>query len=215
MSQTIQRIESQWYDEAQLPPKWRMTEEEFVEWYDRGDIKAEWVDGEVIVMAPISDVHDQLQWWLRNLLQFYVDRKKLGRVFGPQYVMRLAKERSRREPDIFFVVAERARLITRNHMEGPVDLAVEVVSPESRKRDRQQKYKEYQAAGVREYWIVDPLSKSVDVFALNSAGKYEAIAVVDAKIESKVVAGWFVRPAWLWTDPLIDVHEALNELGIR
>ena len=54
--------------EKPLPVGLRMSEEEFIRWYTF-EGKAEWVDGEVIVMAPISGEHDDLQRILRNLLQ--------------------------------------------------------------------------------------------------------------------------------------------------
>src|SRR2546421_2290580 len=115
-----------------LPVGLRMSEEDFIAWYTF-EGKAEWVDGEVILMAPISDVHDDLQWWIRSLLQLYVMEKKLGVVRGPQFVTRLishGKKVSRREPDIFVVLNSHRDLLRRNHLEGPPDLAVEIISPD-------------------------------------------------------------------------------------
>src|SRR4030095_7048740 len=135
------------------------TEEEFVVGCAQ-DTPAEWVDGLVVFKEPISREHDTLQWWLRNLLQFYVEARDLGVVVGPQFVTRLItpRTRSRREPDVMFIAKERLASLGANHLEGPPDLALEVVSPESETRDRRDKFREYRAAGVREYWIVDPLT---------------------------------------------------------
>lgn len=191
----------------------RMSEEEFLVWCDRG-IDAEWVDGLVIVREPVSDEHDTLQWWLRNLLQFYVDAKGLGTVRGPQFVTRLAAQRSRREPDIMFVARAREEALRRMHLEGPPDLAVEIVSPESVTRDRRDKFREYALAGVREYWIVDPLARRVEAWTHDGTG-FTPIPERDGRLESRVVPGWYVRPAWLWATPRPGVLATLAELGIR
>src|SRR5437016_6097310 len=92
-----------------LPTGLRMTEEEFVAWYTF-EGQAEWVDGEVIFLSPVARPHDRLQWWIRSLLQFYVENKKRGEVFGPQFVTRIThsgRKVSRREPDILFVSVAR------------------------------------------------------------------------------------------------------------
>lgn len=199
-----------------LPVGLRMTEEEFVAWYTF-EGQAEWVDGEVIFMSPVSRPHDQTQWWIRNLLQFYVDEKKLGEVLGPQFVTRLTfqgKRISRREPDILFVPNARLDQLKRNHLEGPPDFAVEVVSPESQNRDHRQKYLEYESAGVGEYWIVDPFSQSIEAYA-RQQDHFESIPRAVDQIASRVLPGWYLRPSWLWQQPRIDVRVALAELGIK
>jgi Uma2 family endonuclease len=198
-----------------LPTNLRMTEEDFVVWCDH-DTPAEWVDGLVVFKEPISPEHDTLQWWLRSLLQFYVEARDLGVVVGPQFVTRLVtpRKRSRREPDVMFIAKERLASLAPNHLEGPPDLALEVVSPESEVRDRRDKFREYRAAGVREYWIVDPLTKTVEAW-LHDGTAYTRIGDRDGKRESAVVPGWYVRAGWLWAEPRPSVLAAVAELGVR
>src|SRR5436309_7916635 len=136
--------------EGTAPGGPRMTEEEFVSWCDE-DTNAEWVEGLVILKEPVSGEHDQIAWWLRTLLQHYVEHRGLGLVSGPQFCVRLPRRPSRREPDVVFVAAARRDVVRPNHIEGPPDLVIEVVSPESQSRDRREKYLEYEAAGVGEY----------------------------------------------------------------
>jgi Uma2 family endonuclease len=204
--------------EKSLPKGLRMSEEEFIAWYTF-EGQAEWVDGEVVIMSPVSLAHEHIQWWVKNLLKFYCDDKRLGMVMGPQFVMRLKfsaqrKKVSRREPDILFVAEARKDLVKPNHLDGPPDLAVEIISPESQNRDRRQKYLEYESAGVAEYWIIDPLSETVDAFAREGESFVE-IPERQEKITSRVVPGWYLRPAWLWQQPRLDVRVALAELGIK
>jgi len=140
-------------------------------------------------------------------------------VRGPQFTMRLSipgqrKKISRREPDIFFVAAGRCDLLKRTLLEGPPDLAVEIVSPESQNTDRRQKYLEYEAAGIGEYWIVDPVSQTTEAYARQGQSFVE-ISEQQGKLVSVVVPGWYLRPQWLWAQPRPDVRMALAELGIK
>lgn len=61
-----------------------------------------------------------------------------------------------REPDLLFLARENLDRLKAPYLEGPADLAVEIVSSESRLRDRGEKLAEYEAGGVREDWILDP-----------------------------------------------------------
>ena len=92
--------------------------------------------------------------------------------------------------------------------------ALEIVSPESQSRDRQLKFSEFEAAGVREYWIVDPISKVVEAYVLDAAQKYALAPETEGKICSTVVPGFFLKPEWLWMQPLPDVIAIARELGV-
>ena len=61
-----------------------------------------------------------------------------------------------REPDIFFVTMKILNESKEQFFEGAADLVIEVISPESVIRDTQDKFEEYETAGVKEYWIIDP-----------------------------------------------------------
>ena len=126
----------------------------------------------------------------------YVEHRGLGQVSGPQFCVRLPRRPSRREPDVVFVAAARRDVVRPNHVEGPPDLVLEVVSPESQSRDRREKYLEYEAAGVPEYWIADPLSRMLEAYTLLD-GRYIPIPEREGRIASLVVPGWYMRPAWL------------------
>jgi Uma2 family endonuclease len=73
-----------WEPGAPLPRGLRMSEDDFLEWAK--DIRAEWVEGEVIVMAPANFEHTDINLWLLNLLSLYVQRKDLGIVGFDFYV---------------------------------------------------------------------------------------------------------------------------------
>lgn len=194
-------------------PGRRMTEEEFVAWCDE-DTKAEWVDGEVIVMAPSSDGHARLNLWVARVIAELAEQRSLGEVRGPQTQIRIGPKRQRREPDVVFVAKDRRDIIRANHIEGAPDLIIEIVSPESVTRDWRDKYQAYEAAGVREYWVIDPNAQRMDAYQLGSEG-YTQIAEVDGLVRSEVLHGFFIRTSWLWQDPLPKLAEVMRELGVR
>jgi Uma2 family endonuclease len=89
---------------------------------------------------------------------------------------------------------------------------MEIVSPDSVERDWHDKYAKYEAAGVRESWIIDPLAQRAEVHALSSDGKYERVAEREGWLSSTVVAGFRVKPAWFWPAIRPKVRGALAEL---
>jgi Uma2 family endonuclease len=191
-----------------------MSEAEYADWAFKQNFESEWVDGEVIVMAPISDIHDDLESWLHRLLAGYVEFHDLGKVKGSRFQMRLAHP-SRREPDVSFIAKERLGLLKATYFDGPFDLAMEIVSPSSESRDWREKYLEYQSGGVKEYWIIDPHSQQIEAYVLGRDQSYQLIEETGGKITSTVVLGWYIKPGWLWQEPRMKVLAALFELGVR
>jgi Uma2 family endonuclease len=196
-------------------PGRRMTEDEFGAWcLDHENVKAEWVDGEVVVMSPVNRSHMRLAEFLLRVLSEFVERQDLGEVHGGEFINRfLAGTRvTRRLPDLWFITKNRLNLIQPTYLDGPPDLVIEIVSPDSVARDWREKFLDYQSAGVREYWIIDPMSETVETSRL-AGGAFERIAEVDGRIASEKLPGFFLRPEWLWQEPLPNVRDVLRELG--
>lgn len=198
---------------ASPPTPRRMTEEEFVAWCDE-DTKAEWVNGEVIVMTPANTKHVRVSNFLLVLLWTYARRKRLGEVMAGDETIRFDALKQRRVPDLLFVTAARSAIVTPSHIEGPPDLILEVVSPDSSARDWRDKYLAYEAAGVQEYWIVDPMAQRVQAYTLGEDKRYTLIPERDGKIRSAVLAGFVLKPDWLWQDPLPEPLDILKDLGV-
>ncbi|QTH41082.1 Uma2 family endonuclease [Cohnella sp. LGH] len=77
------------------------------------------------------------------------------------------------QPDAIMIHRSRKHIVTSRGIEGPPDLAVEVLSPSSQKRDRLKKRAVYEKHGVPEYWIIDPEARTLEQFHLDERGKYE------------------------------------------
>ena len=203
--------------QAAVPPSRRMTEEEFLAWCDE-DTRAEWVEGEVIMMSPVNFEHASLQQWLSTVVGMYVEKHDLGKLVGAEFQTRLPERPSRRVPDLLFVSKARADLIERTQLSGPPDLCIEIVSPDSEARDWREKYLEYEAAGVKEYWVIDPASEHVEVYTLaeqkDGPPKYQRVAEQQGAIVSTVLAGLRLPVEWLWPETRPKMLEAIKKLGL-
>ncbi len=192
-----------------------MTYEEWLAWPEAEGKQSEWVDGEVIVFMPPTGLHQDVLWFLSTVLGIYVHRLGLGVVRFAPFEMRLT-ERASREPDLVFVAREHEERLTPQRLVGPADLAVEVVSDDSVRRDRLAKFAAYALAGIPEYWLLDPRPgrQREDFFRLSDEGTYEPVPLdADGRYHSLVVPGFWFRPAWLRQDPLPDPLACLAEIA--
>jgi len=187
--------------------------EEYLEWLDE-DTWAEWVDGKVVMLSPANAQHQDLGGFLLNILRVYAEAKDLGKVLSAPFPMKLSEVLRGREPDIVFVAKEHLDRLKDTYLDGPANLVVEIVSPESRLRDRGEKFAEYEAGGVREYWLIDPDERRADFYVLGEDGRYERRRSREGLYPSEVLPGFRLKEAWLWQDPLPPVLEVLQELGV-
>ena len=146
-----------------------MSWEEFLAWVLRQERRFEWVDGEIVEFMPDSVRHLLLVRFIFLLIHEHVEQHQLGLTLFSGLLMRLPRRPSGRVPDVTYVSTERMNRLFETYIDGPVDLAVEVVSPDSTRRDYRDKLAEYESAGVREYWLIDPLQSKAWFYVLESA----------------------------------------------
>src|SRR5205823_12157084 len=142
------------------------------------------------IITSVNFQHADLFSFVFALFHGFVDDRDLGRVLTEPFQIRFARQKSRRSPDLFFVSSETVAKIREQNLEGAPDLILEIISPDSQSRDRREKYLEYESAGVPEYFIVDPLSKSLEAYALKKDKKYHRIESKNGSIHSKVLSGF-------------------------
>ena len=111
----------------QLPAK-TMTYEELLDWVGE-DGYAEWADGGVIFKGTESAAHQDLLVFLRCLLKWHTEDHDAGKVLGNPFLMRLPH--SARAPDLLFIANANLFLLAEFYLDGPADLAIEIISPGS------------------------------------------------------------------------------------
>lgn len=164
-------------------------------------------------MSPASREHQALVKFLVRLIDAFVEAHGLGEVIIAPFAMSLPSRPSGREPDLLFVAMANLHRLHDTHLDGPANLAVEVVSPESDSRDRGDKFVEYEAAGIDEYWLIDPLRRAAIFYQLGADGRYQAGPITaDGIYRSAVLEGFWLRVDWLWQRPAVAV--ALRELSL-
>jgi Uma2 family endonuclease len=178
------------------PPVGKISFEEFLDWLDE-DTYAEWVNGEVVMTSPASFKHQDINGFLYNIVRIYNDIFELGKVIFAPFQVKLTK--NSREPDLIFISHSNLNNLQATFYLGAPDLIVEIVSPESQSRDRVDKFNEYEANGVKEYWLIDPTKNEAIFYQINSNGKFEVIPEdAEGRYYSKVLKGFWLDTDWLW-----------------
>jgi Uma2 family endonuclease len=191
-----------------------MSYEEYLAWATE-DVRAEWVNGEAIVFMPALTRHVDLTGFFYRLLAAFVDLFGLGRVYPGDLEMRLPSGEAR-VPDVVVVLREHLGRVSGQRLDGPADLVIELVSEDSVERDRVEKVRAYAAAGIPEYLIVEAREgrEGVEVYRLDERGRYRVVAPdARGRYHSRVLAGWWLDPAWLRQEPLPDPEAVLMEIA--
>ena len=174
----------------------------------RDDEKADLIDGVIYRGSPESRRHNEILGFLHSLVSGYTVERALGKVYFSRFAFELTEYNSP-EPDLAFVRKARAQLIRDSAMEGGPDIAAEIVSRESRRRDYVDKKALYRKAGVKEYWIIDNLRGRVEFHRLRRR-RYEFARLEQNRIfRSKALKGFWIDVDWLLSDPLPSAHQKL------
>ena len=161
---TPQESEPAWDIARLFPNQGAWSEEDYLELETNHLV--EFTDGYVEVLPMPKTSHQKIVAYLYGVLLAFVTARNLGTVLFAPLRIRMRKNKYR-EPDVVFMLAEHADRIGEDYWDR-ADLVMEVVSPdpESRERDWEKKRKDYAAAGIPEYWIVDPQEKRITVLEL-------------------------------------------------
>jgi Uma2 family endonuclease len=175
--------------------------------YQKGDL----IDGVIYMASPESLEANDLFGWLFTVMRIYIRKRKLGRIFGSRVACRLDDKNSP-EPDILFVAEKNRGRLHSGRVDGPPNLAIEIVSPESVERDYDKKRRQYQRFKIPEYWIIDEHELKVTLLHLDARGKYREVAPRKGLFHSRELKGFWLDPTWLWQDPRPDELEVLARL---
>lgn len=150
------------------------------------------IEGELYMVPAPVPYHQKISGNLSFVLRKFVEEKKLGEVYCAPCDFVLSKT-DIVQPDIFFISKERLTIIGKKYITAAPDLVIEILSPYTEKIDLLLKRKLYAEYGVKEYWIVDPEEKTVELFVLEeemfiTQGKFQ----LGEKLESKLLRGLII-----------------------
>jgi Uma2 family endonuclease len=160
--------------------------------------------------SPASKRHQQIVSFLGKVLGTFVEQHNLGIVLSAPFQMKLEHGR---EPDLLFVAREHQNRLKETYLDGPADLAVEIVSPESAERDRGAKFYEYARGGVPEYWLMDPQIQWAEFYRLEEERYRMTFCGEEGEYRALTLPGFWLRVEWLWQEPLPHHLRALGEIA--
>ncbi len=152
----------------------------------------ELINGEIVKRSSPNSPHQSASVNLTLLFGIFIKKKKIGRLFHAPFDVYLDEYSAGIQPDLLFVSNERDFIIhPGNGIVGTPDLVIEIVSKGSVKNDRVTKKDLYERFAVKEYWIVDVRSKTVEVYTMDSDRyKLFSFAEEEGVIKSSVLNGF-------------------------
>lgn len=151
--------------------------------------KWEFIQGEVVMHSPALARHTMAMQRLYDLLRAYTRLRKLGAVYVEKAMT--VFPRNDYEPDVCFFGPAKSALISPDTLKFPIpDFIAEVLSPNTEQRDRGVKFQDYALHGVQEYWIVDPMTETVEPYRLQGEIYAPVPRQKDGTVASDVVPGF-------------------------
>lgn len=171
--------------EVDLPEKDRYTYEDYRQLPEGAPY--ELIRGRLAMSPAPTPRHQLVQANLFFELSRVVRDQDEGHVLSAPLDVRLS-DTTVLQPDLVFIETDRTDLIGDQAIEGAPDLVVEILSPASAHRDLTEKKRLYETHGVREYWVVDPDSETVEIFENSENGFLQAArAVEDGTVSSTAI----------------------------
>lgn len=162
------------------------TEEEYYSLPEGG--RSELISGQLYDMAPPNRKHQDILSYLHTEISIYI-RSKNGscKVYPAPFAVKLKEDGTIVEPDISVICS--SDKLTDRGCTGAPDWIIEIVSPGNPSHDYVKKLNIYMTAGVREYWIVDPLQDSILQYALENASYRVTPHTFDDTINANIFEG--------------------------
>lgn len=190
-----------------------VTESDYMEHY--AATHHEWLNGVVITMSPANLEHMTLFQYLFKLLDAYLAVNPIATLLHEPFVMALDTPtfQSRRQPDIQLLRHEHQARLTPTYVDGPADICIEIVSPESVARDYGEKFQEYEAGGVAEYWIIDPQRHEANFHRLSEDHTYKRVQIsADSPYTTPLLSRFQLHIPTVWQHPLPTIFQIMEQV---
>ncbi len=139
------------------------------------------IEGELVMTPTPNPRHQIILGRIFRHLSDFADKKTKGFVILSPIDLYLDNENAF-QPDIVFISKDRNNIIKEDGIYGPPDLVIEILSPSTAGYDLKEKFRVYERSGVKEYWIVDPETKPVEIYS-NIEGRFSLSAKAEEKGE--------------------------------
>lgn len=165
------------------------TYQDYLELPDDGNLY-EIINGELIMTPAPVPKHQLIHRKIQNRLTNFVEENRLGEIlYAPCDV--LLSETNLVQPDIFFIAKANRKIIGEKNIQGIPDLIIEILSPTTAYYDLIEKKELYEKFGVKEYWIVDPKKKWIEIYTLEERKyKLHQRGEKTDKINSRLLKGF-------------------------
>ena len=128
---------------------------------DQGNFQL--IGGQIISMTSPSTLHQRIVLKLTTILNEFLIKNKLGEVFVAPLDVYFS-DTEVYQPDIFVLLNSSFSKLKENLIQGAPDLIVEVLTPSTAYYDLKHKKSIYEKHSVKEYWVVDPIAKTIEIF---------------------------------------------------
>ncbi|KEF40598.1 hypothetical protein M670_00625 [Schinkia azotoformans MEV2011] len=185
-----------------MPKENFVTIREYYELREQSDVLLEYIDGVVCMSPSPSTIHQRISGRLHAQLFNLLEGKECE-VFHAPFDIELKKEGVEGNkiviPDLS-VICDKSGLTQQKYIGVPA-MIIEIISPSNQSHDLVTKLNIYMQYGVKEYWIVNPLLNTIQVYLLNEQGQYQQKDIVREKgrISSEVISGFEVNAEKLFS----------------
>jgi Uma2 family endonuclease len=179
--------------EHEWPSQGKWTYEDYRRLPDDG-WRYEVIEGELYMSPAPEPIHQEYGGEMFAALRDFGKMHDAGKAYMAPIDVILSEFATPVQPDVLFIVKSRLHIVKKGHIEGAPDIIAEILSPSNWIIDRREKFDIYAKAGVREYWIVNPMVRTIELFVLRE-GRYELIGKysVGETVRSEVLPGFEVK----------------------
>lgn len=139
----------------------QVSKADFYRYADSIETRVELIEGEVVPMSSPLLRHQRIVALLTALLVNLKRGMAIPSPFDVEF-----DEHNVFQPDILWLAPDTRAVLTSRRLLGAPDLVVEILSKSTRDNDKRLKFRVYQRAGVREYWIIDPEARHLEQYVL-------------------------------------------------
>jgi len=149
----------------------KVSYEEFMDIYEKTDLRMEYINGEIVLLSSPNTFHQDISGNLHVKLREYLKEKDCKVFYAPFDVHFYKHEIDTpdvMQPDLIIACDLRGNVTEKGRYMGTPTLCVEILSKSTRSKDMVDKLNTFMMSGVKEFWVVDPLKRTVLVYAFNN-----------------------------------------------